>query len=62
MTRNVTLPLVAIGGAAIKMSADLDKSMRNIQAFGGQTEDQLKDLSDSFREMSKDSISSLRAF
>jgi TP901 family phage tail tape measure protein len=54
MTRNVTLPLVAIGGAAIKASVDLDKSMRNIQAFGGQTEEQLKDLSDQFREMSKD--------
>jgi TP901 family phage tail tape measure protein len=54
MTKNVTLPLVAIGGAAVKASADLDKSMRNIQAFGGQTEDQLKELSDQFREMSKD--------
>jgi len=54
MTRNVTLPLLAIGGAAVKASVDLDKSMRNIQAFGGQTEDQLKQLSDQFREMSKD--------
>ncbi len=52
MTRNVSLPLLAIGAAGIKMAVDLDKSMRNIQAFGGQTEDQLKDLSQTFKDMS----------
>ncbi len=52
MTRNVSLPLLAIGAAGIKMAVDLDKSMRNIQAFGGQTDEQLKDLSQTFKDMS----------
>jgi len=52
MTRNVSLPLLAIGTAGIKMAVDLDKSMRNIQAFGGQTEEQIKDLSQTFKDMS----------
>ena len=30
MTRNITLPLVAVGGAAAKLSADFDTSMTKI--------------------------------
>lgn len=48
----VSLPLLAIGLAGVKMASDLDKSMRNIQAFGGQTEKQIKSLSQTFKDMS----------
>ena len=54
MTRNVTLPLLAVGAASIKVATDFDASMRNIQAFGGQTEEQLKSLGQQFKEMSVD--------
>lgn len=54
LTKNVTLPLVAIGAAGVKMAADLDKSMRDIQSLGGRTDSQIKDLSKTFVRMSTD--------
>lgn len=48
----VSLPLLAIGVAGVKMASDLDKSMRNIQAFGGQSEKQIQALSQTFKDMS----------
>ena len=48
---------VAIGGAAIavtKVFADFDKSLRNIQSIGQQTDSEMSNLSSTFLGLSKD--------
>jgi TP901 family phage tail tape measure protein len=50
----LTLPIVGLGVASIKMASDLDKSMRNVQSVGRQTDEELADLSDTFVQMSTD--------
>ena len=54
MTRGLTLPLLAVGAASVKVATDFDKSMRNVQSMGHQSEEQLKDLGDQFKAMSMD--------
>lgn len=44
MTRNVTLPLVALGAAAVKVSMDFEKSMNEVQAVTQATGSELEDL------------------
>ena len=39
LSTRLTLPLVAVGGAATKMAFDFDKSMTSIQALVGVTAD-----------------------
>lgn len=52
MTRNLTLPIVGIGVAAVKAASDMDTALRNIQSVGKQTEGQIQSLSQTFRDMS----------
>ena len=52
MTRNLTLPIVGIGVAAIKAAKDMDSAMRNIQSVGKQTNAELQALSQTFIDMS----------
>lgn len=50
----LTAPLVAAGGAAVKMAMDLDTQMRNIQSISKQTDAEIAALSDTFVDMSTD--------
>ncbi|MFA6041563.1 MAG: phage tail tape measure protein, partial [Methylophilus sp.] len=54
MTAGLTMPIVAAGTMIAKVAVDFDKSMRNIQSIGKQTDDQMKTLGDGFRNMSTD--------
>lgn len=51
LTRNVTLPLVAAGTAAIKVAADFDSGMSKVAAISGATGEDLDRLRDKAREM-----------
>ena len=54
LTRNLTLPLAALGGVAAKSAIDLDREMRNIQSISKQTDGEIAELSGSFLDMSTD--------
>lgn len=54
LTRNLTLPLAALGGIAAKSAIELDAEMRNIQSISKQTDAEIAQLSDTFVEMSTD--------
>lgn len=49
--RNVTLPLVAIAGYAVKVGLDFESAMSEVQALSGATGDDLVKLTDRAREM-----------
>ena len=51
MTKAVTLPLMAVGAAALKVGADFESSMNTVQARTGMTADEVDGLGDSFRDM-----------
>ncbi len=54
MTRNLTLPILGIGVAAVKAASDMDKAMRNIQSLGFETDESIRQLSETFVDMSTD--------
>ena len=51
LTTNVTTPIVAIGAAAVKTTADFDAQMSKVQAISGATGGEFDDLRDKAREM-----------
>lgn len=51
LTTNVTTPIVAIGAAAVKTTADFDAQMSKVQAISGATGDAFDDLREKAREM-----------
>ena len=51
MTTTVTLPLAAVGTAAVKTTADFDSSMSKVQAISGATGEDFQKLRDKAREM-----------
>lgn len=51
LTTNVTTPIVAIGAAAVKTTADFDAQMSKVQAISGATGDEFDDLREKAREM-----------
>ena len=51
LTRNVTLPLVGAGAAALTVAANFDEGMSKVQAISGATGDELQKLRDKAREM-----------
>ena len=51
LTRNVTIPIVAIGTAAVKTTADFDDSMSQVAAVSGATGDEFDALRTKAREM-----------
>ena len=51
LTRNVTAPIVAIGAAAVKTTADFDSSMSQVAAVSGATGKDFDSLRDKAREM-----------
>lgn len=54
LTRNLTVPLAALGGLAAKSAIELDEQMRNIQSISQGTDAEIAQLSDTFVEMSTD--------
>ena len=54
MTTMVTLPILAAGGASIKMSLDFQKSMTKIQTLVGKTDQEIKVMTDDILAMSGD--------
>ena len=44
LTRNLTLPLVAIGGASFKVAMDFETSMLKVKAVSGATAEEFKSL------------------
>jgi len=54
MSRYVTLPLVAAGGASAKFAMDFEQKMANIQSIGKQTTKELGLLGDELLAMSTD--------
>lgn len=53
MTKKVTLPIIGMGGMAIKTGMDFEKSMSSVKAISGATGQDLQDLEDIAREMGK---------
>ena len=53
MTKYVTTPLVGIGAAAIKVSADFEDGMARVKAISGATGDDFAKLQDKAKEMGK---------
>ena len=51
LTTNVTTPIVAIGAAAVKTTADFDAQMSKVQAISGATGEQFDALREKAREM-----------
>ena len=51
LTRNVTAPLMAIGGIAIKTTADFDTSMSKVAALSGATGDEFETLRQTARDL-----------
>lgn len=51
MTKFVTLPLVGVGAAMVKTTADFEAGMSQVQAISGATGEDLKALSDKAKEM-----------
>ena len=51
LTTHVTAPIVAVGAAAVKTTADFDAQMSKVQAISGATGDEFSSLRDKAREM-----------
>lgn len=51
-SRNVSLPLLGVGIAALKAASDMDTAMRNIQSITGQTDAEIAALSGRLSELS----------
>lgn len=51
LTKSVTVPIVALGTAAVKTAADFDSQMSKVSAISGATGDDLEDLRDKAIEM-----------
>ena len=51
LTTKVTAPIVALGAAAVKTTADFDEGMSKVSAISGATGQDLQDLRDKAREM-----------
>ena len=54
LTAGLTLPLVGIGIAAVKMASDMDREMKNIQSISKATDAEIAALSQTFVDMSTD--------
>ncbi|QGT99498.1 Phage tail length tape-measure protein T [Candidatus Syntrophocurvum alkaliphilum] len=51
LTKKVTLPLVGIGAAAVKIGSDFQAEMSKVQAISGATGDELEKLGEKAKEM-----------
>ena len=55
MSTNVTLPIVAVGGASLKMAMDFNQSMTYVRTDAGDTTDNINQLSNSVLNLAKTS-------
>ena len=53
MTKSVTLPILGIGGAAVKVAADFESGMDKVASISGATGSDLDKLSEKAKEMGK---------
>ena len=53
MTKSVTMPILGIGGAAVKVAADFESGMDKVASISGATGSDLDKLSDKAKEMGK---------
>jgi len=60
LTMFLTLPILAIGAASVKFSADFEQSMKNAQSVSGATADELKMMEGVAREMGKTTVFSAK--
>jgi len=51
LTASITAPLMALGGTAVKISADFEQSMANAASVAGATGEELQEMTDLAREM-----------
>lgn len=51
LTKNVTAPILAIGGAAVKVGMDFDKSMSQVAATMGLTADEINEVGGDFEKL-----------
>ena len=56
MTTHLTLPIVALGTAAVKVAADFEAGMSKVQAISGASASDMEKLSDKAREMGESTI------
>lgn len=56
MTRSVTMPIMAVGTAAVKTAADYEAAMSEVRAITGASEDDMQRLSDTARQWGTDSV------
>jgi len=61
LSRNVTLPIVAIGGAMVKVYADFDSTLTNIEARTGATATEMENIRKVAIEMGRDTAFSANA-
>lgn len=54
LTAGLTLPILAMGNAAVQAATDLDAEMRNIQSISKQSDESVQGLSQTFVAMSQD--------
>ena len=60
LSTRLTLPLVAVGGAATKMAFDFDKSMTSIQALVGVSAEKVSEMGEAAKKMAVDTGKSSR--
>ena len=53
MTKSVTMPILGIGGAAVKVAADFESGMDKVASISGATGSDLDELSEKAKEMGK---------
>lgn len=56
LTSSITLPLVALGTAAVKVSSDFEQSMANAASVAGATEEEYKEMTALAREMGSKTV------
>lgn len=54
LTKNVTLPIAAMGAGVLKVGSDYESSMSEVQAISGATADEMDFLGDAARGMAKE--------
>lgn len=56
LTKGVTLPLVGVGTAALKVAADFDEGMAQVKAISGATEKEFSQLRDTAIQLGADTV------
>lgn len=60
LTRSVTAPLLAVGAAAVKVSAEFEAQMSRVQAIAGASSSELKQLTDQAVDLGASSVYSAK--